>query len=105
MRKGKERVEKEGKQRGQKGGRLAWIGDDLDGWEKMGGWRMIACEMVMRSYKVDTYPTRNFFMLRTLEKFSVTKWLVCENNRGMKNYTNISSPYWQSLMTNGLLAR
>ena len=43
--------------------------------------------------------------LRTLEKFSVTKQLVYEMNRGMKNYTNIFNPYWQSLMTSALLRR
>ncbi len=46
-----------------------------------------------------------FILLRTLEKFSVTKWLICEMNGGMKNYMNIFNPYWQNSMTSVLLKR
>ena len=47
----------------------------------------------------------NVETLRTLEKFSMTKWLVCGMNRGMKTYKNISNPYWKNFMTSVLLAR
>lgn len=55
----------------------------------------------LRDQDVDEF----YKKLRTLEKFSMTKWLVCGMNRGMKTYKNISNPYWKNFMTSVLLAR
>ncbi len=43
-----------------------------------------------------------YMMLKTPEKFDVTNQHICEMNRGMKNYTNISNPYWKISTTSAL---
>ncbi len=46
--------------------------------------------------------TQSIQPLKTLEKFDVTNQHICEMNRGMKNYTNISNPYWKISTTSAL---
>jgi protein-disulfide isomerase len=56
------------------------------------------CPFCLRHFQ-QTLPQLQSYILKTLEKFDVTKEHICEMNRGMKNYTNISDPYWQNSTT------